>query len=111
MPVAGLVVNLSQDQQLAARAIETIQAKSVFTLGDPPRPDRYPVVMESADQDHAKDLLQWLQTIPGILDVQVVSVDCSDLPAQSPDSYGQDHASDLPESPSPPPQEPHRHDA
>ena len=106
MPVAGLVVNLSQDQQLAREAIQTIRVKSAFTLGDPPRPGRYPVVMVSDDRNHAREQLEWLQTIPGINEVQIVSVDCSDLHSQ----YKRMTA-ELSDSPSPPAQEDSRHDA
>jgi nitrate reductase NapAB chaperone NapD len=83
VPIAGLVLNLSNDSKLALEAIERVERDDFFTIGDAPTPFRLPVVMESRNDNHSRRQLQWLQDLPGIIEVQVVSVDFSDRPDTS----------------------------
>lgn len=91
MPIAGLVLNLSNDSKLAQDAIEQIGRDDSFTIGEAPKPGRVPVVMDSRDADDSERQLKWLQSLPGLAEVQVVSVDFSDLPDASTAPSTKDH--------------------
>lgn len=79
MPVAGLVLRLNENDPRATAALNTIRANRKFTCGTPPEPGCVPVVMESEDDAESRRQLSWLQQLPGVLEVNIVSVDCSDL--------------------------------
>lgn len=90
MPVAGLVIQLANDERLARDAIAVMENDRAITLGEPPAPGRIPVVMESDDEEHSRRQLKWLERLPGIASVLVVSVDCSDLAVLDQPDSGRD---------------------
>ncbi|MCF7763900.1 MAG: hypothetical protein K9N62_09520 [Verrucomicrobia bacterium] len=73
MITSGLVITLGTDAALAAQAIAQIGARAEFTPGQ--RNDRWlPVAMEARDDAASRDLHDWLQALPGVEFVDVVSV-------------------------------------
>lgn len=84
MPVAGLVLRLNENDPRATAALSTIRANRQFTCGTPPEPGCIPVVMESEDDAESREQLNWLQKLPGVLEVNIVSVDYSDLTSPAP---------------------------
>ena len=77
MITSGLVITLSADAALSAQAVATLSARSGFTPGE--RQDRWlPVAMEARDDAESRDLHDWLQALPGVEYVDVVSVNFDD---------------------------------
>lgn len=73
MITSGLVLTLSRDGALTSDAIATLGARSEITPGE--RYGRWlPVAMEAHDDDASRDLHDWLQSLPGVEYVDVVSV-------------------------------------
>ncbi len=73
MITSGLVVTLSADATLAEQTIANVSARAEFTPGE--RKDRWlPVAMEARDDAESRDLHDWLQALPGVEYVDVVSV-------------------------------------
>lgn len=94
MPVVGLVVNLASDSRAADRALQKMTEATCLTLAPPGNPKdtgpshnpeklpvsrRIPVVLESKTDADTKQKLRWLNDLPGVLEVQLVSADFSDL--------------------------------
>lgn len=86
MPVSALVVTLSADPGLAGLAMHSLQAESRYVLGRPvPSHGRelptywLPVVIESDSIVEAHGLAESLEQLAGVLQVELVSVDASDL--------------------------------
>ena len=73
MITSGLVITLSSDAELAAHALTQLSARPEFMPGG--RTDRWlPVAMEARDDSASRDLHDWLQALPGVDYVDVVSV-------------------------------------
>lgn len=77
MITSGLVITLSADATLAARAVARVSARVEFTPGE--RNARWlPVAMEAEDDAHARELHDWIGAQPGVEFVDVVSVSFDD---------------------------------
>jgi hypothetical protein len=74
MVVSALVITLSSDPALRARALEHLAADSRLTLGPPCR-DRLPVVAESRSTHDGAALFDALGTADGVVRVDLVSID------------------------------------
>ena len=72
MPISGLVVTLDCDT--GAGALEILAADPRVTLGEL-RESRLPIVTDTASLHEAEDLVTWLFGLPGVIFVDIVSID------------------------------------
>lgn len=73
MPVNGLLITLSPDARLAARACEEIAARPETELGE--RQGQYlPLATDIADVGEAHDFHEWLESVEGVRQVDVIYV-------------------------------------
>lgn len=73
MTVNGLMVTLSADPDRASRAVAEIGRHRAVGTGE--RHDRWlAVVTESADDREARELHGWLESLPGVDQVDVILV-------------------------------------
>lgn len=86
MPVSALVVTLSADPGLADLAMHSLHTEPRFVVGSPvpshgsDRPTFWlPVVIESDSIVEAHGLAESLEQLTGVLQVELVSLDASDL--------------------------------
>lgn len=77
MPIGGLVVTLDPDPARRALAHGALASDPRLTLGEA-RGDRLPVVAETATLDEGEALFRQVSEVPGVIFVDVVSVDFSD---------------------------------
>jgi hypothetical protein len=78
MPVSGLVLTL-ESSSLCAKTLAQLARDARITLGEGPTPLRVPAVIETESVDEAELLLERLREVAGIVFVDVVSLDFSDL--------------------------------
>ncbi len=79
MPVVGLVVNLAFESRAADLTLRKMTDAACLTLGPAPEPGRIPVVLETETDAESRQQLRWLNDLPGVIEVQVVTADFSDL--------------------------------
>ena len=71
MPVNGLLLTLMEDEALVNDALCVIAERDDIELGD--RTGRWqPVVVEADDTGGSHEVHEWLQSLPGVLMVDVV---------------------------------------
>ncbi|MCC6646042.1 MAG: hypothetical protein IT374_10780 [Polyangiaceae bacterium] len=83
MPIGALVVTLDPDPARRAAALLALSADARVTVGEP-RGGRLPVVSDTATLEEGDRLFRELAEVPGVLFVDVVSVDFSDLEGETP---------------------------
>lgn len=79
MPVAGLVLTLTDDTAMEAFAIESLSTLSGLTLGSLQEHHKLPVATDVDSVDEQSDLWQTIARIPGVLLVDLVFEDFSDV--------------------------------
>ncbi len=73
MPVSGIALTLHDDPVLVRQALADLRADARVTLGD--GHGRWlPVVVDSDDPRAARDLHQWIESLPGVIYADVVYV-------------------------------------
>ncbi len=73
MPVNGLLLTLSADSVLAEDARRSIATRSEVELA--PRQDRWqPLAVDTKDVRAAHDFHEWLESLPGVEQVEVIYV-------------------------------------
>lgn len=77
MPISGLVISLTGEAQLRARALATIREHPSIEVGDA-HGSRIPIVVDTANQEADLEVYEWLGSIPGILFVDLVCTDSSE---------------------------------
>jgi hypothetical protein len=77
MPVLSAVLTLPD----AEATLVALADKPEVPLG-PPNGVRYPVVLSTETRQADKALWNWVQALPGVVHVELVFVDFSDLHAQ-----------------------------
>ena len=83
MPVNGLLLTLTDDENLAGESLLEIERRSDIELGD--RTDRWqPVVVESGGARESHEVHEWLAALPGVLMVDVVFSSVSPPPEGTP---------------------------
>ena len=85
MPVAGLVVTLTDLDLLRDECLRTLAADPRVTLGELQRGARLPVVLETASVAEERDLMNDLTRTPGVLLVDLAFHDFSDVEGFSSD--------------------------
>lgn len=73
MPVSSLVLHLNPQAELRARALEEVAAHPAFLLGEPLE-RLLPAALETADEQENKACWRWLNALPGVDFVEVLSV-------------------------------------
>lgn len=73
MQVSGLLLTLAHDEALAARALAAIECRPDLLPGGL-HEHWLPVAMEAADDAASRATHDWLQALPGVEFVDVVSV-------------------------------------
>lgn len=77
MPVNGLLITLTEDENLVNDALSAIAARDDIELGD--LTGRWqPVVVEADDTGGSHDVHEWLQALPGVVMVDVVFTSVGD---------------------------------
>jgi hypothetical protein len=76
MPISGLVITLDEDPSARTHALEVLARDPRLALGVP-FGARLPAVAESPSANEAEELVRALADEPGIVFVDVVSVDIS----------------------------------
>ena len=89
MPVAGLVVTLTDLDLVRAECLAALAADPRVTLGELQRGGRLPVVLETASVVEERDLLDDLARTPGVLLVDLAFHDFSDVEGFSSDDLPQ----------------------
>ncbi len=79
MPVAGLVVTLTELDLLRAQCLDALSADPRVTLGEMQRGGRLPLVLATASVREERDLLDDLARTPGVLLVDLAYHDFSDV--------------------------------
>lgn len=79
MPISGLVLTLEPSEAERARTLALIARDPRITLGPSESAIRVPAVIETRTVDDAERLFESLQATPGVVFVDVVSLDFSDL--------------------------------
>ncbi len=83
MPIGGLVLTLDPDPALRESILAALTADPRLTLGQP-LGVRLPMVAETLTLDDGDALVRELSAAPGVLFVDVVSVDFSDREGEEP---------------------------
>lgn len=83
MPVAGLVLTLADDDALCAFAVENLRALPGVSLGEMQRARKLPIATDVDTIDQQTALWQDLSRVPGVLLVDLVFEDFSDVEAGS----------------------------
>lgn len=78
MPIAALVVTLDPEPEQRLQALLALKCDAQFTLGTP-HGSRLPVVVEGTDDRDTLVAIQRAERTAGVMLVEVVSVDFSDL--------------------------------
>ena len=73
MPVSGLVVTLCEEPQLRAAVFEAIGRDPRITVGVL-EANRQAIVLDTASSDEDGQLWDWLNTLPGVMFVEVAFV-------------------------------------
>ena len=77
MPVNGLLLTLAEDGSLVDDALLAIAERGDVELGE--RTEKWqPVVVEADDTGGSHDVHEWLQSLPGVLMVDVVFTSVGD---------------------------------
>ena len=77
MPVNGLLLTLSANSEMADAALAEISSKPGASLGT--AQDRWqPLAVDTADVRAAHDFHEWLEALPGVEQVDVISVGFDD---------------------------------
>jgi hypothetical protein len=79
MPVAGLVLTLSDDDDLRSFALDALGADARLTVGETQRRRKLPVVAITDSLDEQQDLWRTLGETPGVLSVDLAFEDFSDV--------------------------------
>ena len=79
MPVSSLVVHLSAEPELSARAVAEIRSNSAFLAGE--QTQRYlPLSLATESEHENKACWRWLGSLPGVEFVEVLNVVFSPAP-------------------------------
>lgn len=73
MPLSSLVIHLGADPTLQASACAALAANPAFSIGDPSR-RLLPAALDSASEEENKACWGWLNSLPGVEFVEVLSV-------------------------------------
>ena len=73
MPISGLLLTLSSDPDRASEALEHLQRRPGIELGDA-RGRWLPIATETSDSRSAREVHHWLESLPGIAQVEVIYV-------------------------------------
>ena len=79
MPIAGLVLTLSDDPALRSYACETLAQDERLTLGALQRERKLPVVTDTRSLEEQQELWQTLSNTPGVLLLDLTFEDFSDV--------------------------------
>lgn len=79
MPVAGLVLTLSDIDMLSQRAREVLEGDARVMLGEESPGRRLPIVTDTASLRDEQDLWNEIARTPGVLLVDLVFHDASDV--------------------------------
>ncbi len=74
MPISGLVLSLREPVE---EALAVLRTQSALELGEL-NGQRVPAVLETSSLRESEDLVRLLATLPGVLAVDVVTVDFTD---------------------------------
>lgn len=74
MVISGWVLTLVGDEALRATALHVLATEPGLELGEMTPQGRLPVASEAADARAARDLLERLRSLPGVLHADVVGV-------------------------------------
>lgn len=83
MPVAGLVLTLADDDALCAFATDALRALSGVTLGEMQHARKLPIATDADTIEAQVALWQDISKVPGVLLVDLVFEDFSDIEAGS----------------------------
>ena len=85
MPISGLLITLSADEAIRSSTRDLVAKRPELTVGTPN--DRWlPVALEARDDEHSREVHDWLHALPGVEYVDVVSVNFEEpdlIPAAS----------------------------
>ena len=71
MPINGLLINLSDDEVLAAVTVDLMRKSGKLEMGE--LADRYlPVVVEASNVGVSHDVHEWIDDLPGVVSVDVI---------------------------------------
>jgi nitrate reductase NapAB chaperone NapD len=73
MPISGLVITLADDDARCDAALVALRQHGAITLGPQTGP-RLPVVVETDSDDEDRQVWEWLQSLPGVLQVDVAMI-------------------------------------
>lgn len=73
MSVSALVLHLNPDSELRALAVSEVAAHPAFLVGEPTQ-RLLPAALETADERENKSCWRWLNALPGVDFVEVLSV-------------------------------------
>ncbi len=73
MPISGLVLTLHDPVQTGAEVLRRLETDDRFVCG-PPLGDRLPVVLETPDDESARQAHEWLAALPGVGAIHVAFV-------------------------------------
>ncbi|MBC8522677.1 hypothetical protein H8D29_01995 [PVC group bacterium] len=75
MPICGLLITLDASEPIAEAGILQLSTDQRFTLGERVNPHLVPVILEANTPTEAQEATEWAQSIKGVLEVSVISVD------------------------------------
>jgi hypothetical protein len=84
MPISGLVLTLTPDDVLRGRTLDVLRSHPSVDLGEP-RDDRLPIVVDSPDSDSDRRMWEWLQALPGVIQVEIAVIHFEDEPVPTRD--------------------------
>lgn len=73
MPVSGLVVSLSSQPSLREAAVAALRGESCIELG-PMEAGKMAIVVDTSSSEEDKRLWDWLNSLPGVVFVDVALV-------------------------------------
>ena len=73
MPISGLVITLADDAARRDAALAALRDHAAIDLG-PQTGSRVPIVVETASDDEDRQVWEWLQSLPGVMQVDVAMI-------------------------------------
>ena len=98
MPVSSLVLHLSPDAELRAQALEQLAVHPAVMVGESAQ-RLLAAALDTASEDENKSCWRWLNALPGVDFVEVLSVVFATEASSSPLPGGSSRSSTLKRSP------------
>lgn len=85
MPISGLVLTLVQDDSQRRLVLDALRKHPAMELGEAVD-DRVPVVMDTPDSESDRRMWDWLNSLPGVIQIEIAVIHFEEAPSPAKDS-------------------------